>query len=287
MPILEELNRDFIRQYGPNAESTEAAEKTGESWAWDEYRDAIIDQALEVVGAETIERTASRVLDWSRVDWESASNNYRENVQKLYGTTRVLGKSEPIPLEGIFTHVFILDKPTAYQRYDIEELKKEPERIKEGSSRRNGLDLVKSVGRTRLFILGKPGAGKTTFLKYIALRATQGQLNKIPMFVGLKEWSDSGLDLMQFLVKQFDICGFPDALRFVEYVLATGKAVVLFDGLDEVQQARKERAGTIERIRDFTNKYSDSQCLVTCRIAATDYTFEHFSYVEGRLIRCW
>jgi hypothetical protein len=94
------------------------------------------------------------VLDWTRVDWLVASKKYKENVRKLYGTTRVLGKPEPISLEGIFTDVFILDKPTAYQRYDIEELKKEPERIKESSNRINGLDLVKSVVGRRLFILG-------------------------------------------------------------------------------------------------------------------------------------
>ena len=139
---------------------------------------------------------------------------------------------------------------------------------------------MKSFGRSRLFILGKPGAGKTTFLKYIALRSTQGELNKIPIFVGLKEWADSGLGLMPFLVKQFDICGFPDSLPFVEHVLGAGDAIVLFDGLDEVQQAQEQRDKTIEGTRDFTNKYSRSQCLLTCRIAATDYTFDHFSYVE-------
>lgn len=279
MPIIEEMNRDFIRQYGPNAKSMETDEKTGVSWAWDEYRDDIIDQALETTESD-VESTAARVLDWTRVDWLGAANKYKENVQKLYGTTRVLGKPEPISLEGIFTDVFILDKPTAYQRYDIEELKKEPERIKASSNRINGLDLVKSIRGRRLFILGKPGAGKTTFLKYIALRASQGQLNKIPIFVGLKEWSDSALDLMPFLLKQFDMCGFPDALRFLEHILTTGKAIVLFDGLDEVQQAGKQRDKTIDRIREFTNKYGTTQCLVTCRIAATDYTFEHFKYVE-------
>ena len=42
-----------------------------------------------------------------------------------------------------------------------------------------------------LFILGKPGAGKTTVLKHLALQAAQGHFDKIPIFVTLKDWADS------------------------------------------------------------------------------------------------
>jgi predicted NACHT family NTPase len=37
-----------------------------------------------------------------------------------------------------------------------------------------------------LMVLGKPGAGKTTFLKHLVLQATNGKINKIPIFVSLK-----------------------------------------------------------------------------------------------------
>jgi pyrimidine deaminase RibD-like protein len=38
MPIIEEMNRFHLRQYGPNAKSMEMVEKSGMSWAWNEYR---------------------------------------------------------------------------------------------------------------------------------------------------------------------------------------------------------------------------------------------------------
>jgi predicted NACHT family NTPase len=59
-------------------------------------------------------------------------------------------------------------------------------------------------GGKRLFILGKPGAGKTTFLRYITVQCARENIDKLPIFVGLKEWADSGLDLMAFLATQFD-----------------------------------------------------------------------------------
>lgn len=212
-------------------------------WVWANYGDDIIKRVLGAVASGALDKvTAGTKAGWERVEWKLASRKYREKTQELHGTTRVLGKPDPLSLEGIFTDVFILDTPTAYRRYDIEKLRQEPTQIKPSSAERiNGLSLVKSSWRTRLFILGKPGAGKTTFLKYIALQATKGKLEKVPIFVGLKEWSDSGLDLMAFLVKQFDICGFPDALPFVEHVLEKGDAVVLFDGLDEVKQEQELR----------------------------------------------
>ena len=42
-----------------------------------------------------------------------------------------------------------------------------------------------------LFILGKPGAGKTTFLKYLTVQAAQYKLNQLPIFISLNEWANN------------------------------------------------------------------------------------------------
>jgi hypothetical protein len=217
---------------------------------------------------------------WERVDWKLSAQRYQEKLLEMYGSIQILGKPEPVSLEGVFTDVLMLETPTAFHRYDIKLLRKEPQKLYKNKARKDGLELVKNVSNRRIFVLGKPGAGKTTFLKYLTIQAAKGKLEKIPIFVSLKEWADSSQELMEFLVRQFDICDFPDAGPFVEHLLRKGDALLLFDGLDEVNQEGNQRSAMITRLRDFSNKYSKSQCLVTCRVAATEYTFERFNYVE-------
>lgn len=250
-------------------------------WAlWATYSKDIQEAVLSKLGEKASKKTKElAAAAWERIDWGASANKYRERIQEIYGTIRILGKPEPVSLEGIFTDVLILDKPSAFYRYDIQQLHAEPTQL-DVRARRNGVALVKSAASERIFILGKPGAGKTTFLKYLTIQAAKGEIDRIPIFVSLKEWADSELELMKFLVRQFDICDFPDAQLFVEHILRKGHAMVLFDGLDEVNQEGNQRAQLINHLRDFSNKYSTTQCLITCRVAATEYTFDRFVYVE-------
>jgi predicted NACHT family NTPase len=235
---------------------------------------------FDSLGTELVKLLGKQATEqWKQFGWDKAAAEYGKKMLCLYDTVRVLGKPEPISLEGLFTDVYILDKPTAFHRFDISQLRADPELLK-GEKRQQGLDVVRQVHNNRLFILGKPGAGKTTFLKYLTLQAIKGKIQKIPLFVSLKEWADSQLELMPFLVQQFEICNFPDAQAFVEHILGRGDALVLFDGLDEVQQDGEQRTQIINVLGDFSKQYLSSQCVITCRIAATDYSFEQFTYVE-------
>jgi predicted NACHT family NTPase len=242
--------------------------KLGATWIWTSYVKPITDKFANEIK-----------IQWEKFDWDKAAEAYRQKVNALYGTLRFLGQTEPVSLEGIFTDVYILNKPSAFRRFDVQQLMEDDSPLHE-AERKNGLEVVKQISNNRLFILGKPGAGKTTFLKYIALQAVQGKLHKIPIFVSLKEWSDSGLELMPFLVEQFAICNFPNAQSFIEHILTIGDAIVLFDGLDEVRQEEEQRAQLITVLNNFSKQYLSCQCLITCRVAATDYSFEQFTYME-------
>lgn len=239
---------------------------------WGEYAKTLTDRVGKAI--------------WERVRWDKLADAYSQKVQRLYGSMQILGQAKPVPLEGIYTAVSLLDKPTAWRRYTIEEM--QAEFVGQGSRyfhvggkelRRDGLDMVRSG--ENLFILGKPGAGKTTFLKHVALWGVNGQLGeRVPTFVGLKQLADSGKSVFEFIVDQFDICDFPDAEAYLDRLLKSGKAILLFDGLDEVNVADDERARLISDVENFTRKYEGCQRLITCRLAANDYSFQNYTYVE-------
>jgi len=219
---------------------------------------------------------------WHKFQFKSAAKAYAEKMEKRYGKMQLWKMNAPTTVDKIFTQVNILQKQSAFRsipKAQLEDIYLNKagfgEVIEKG---KDGMAVVKELDR--LFILGKPGAGKTTFLKHIALEAIGGQFEAIPIFVRLRELSESRQSLFDFILEQFDICGFPEAAPFIETILKKGKAIVLFDGLDEINKADGLRDKVIQEIKNFSDKYDQSKVLITCRVAASEYLFEGFSVVE-------
>jgi predicted NACHT family NTPase len=61
-------------------------------------------------------------------------------------------------------------------------------------------------------------------------------------------------------------------------LLLAGRSLILLDGLDEVRE--EDTARVIREMRDTADRSGDSQFVITCRIAAKEYTFERFTEVE-------
>lgn len=238
-------------------------------WLWDTYGKPLLDR----LGREGHER-------WTKSQWDESAESYLTSLHDQVSWLRVLGKPEGQPIERLYTAVNVLDKLAAQRWYDIEALEKEYEPRRglrwQREERRDGLALAREADR--LFILGKPGAGKTTFLKHVALQAIKGEFGeKIPIFVTLKEMSDAELGIVPFIVEQFRVHDFPEAEPFVRDLLKDGRAIVLFDGLDEVNLEGNRRADLIEALKQFVREFGESQIFITCRLAASDYTFARFT----------
>jgi predicted NACHT family NTPase len=240
------------------------------SWLWSSYGKNLLNSIGKAIGVK-----------WSRIDWEECQRVYANKLAKEHSTIKLLGNPKEIQIDKIYTDVYILSEISAFRRLEIEELYKYQSKL--GSFyntnvRKSLLDVVRT--NSNVFILGKPGSGKSTFLKNVIKLCCDGKINKTSIFVSLRKWSDSGLSLDEFVSLEFDICGFPQPSDFIRQLLKDGGAILLFDGLDEVPNFDQKRRKVIDQISDFCRRYDSNQVILTCRTASTDYSFSKFKYVE-------
>lgn len=99
------------------------------------------------------------------------------------------------------------------------------------------------------------------------------------MFVTLKEFAEAKGQpgLQDYIAKQWQNCGVKKTESLAD-VFEQGLALILLDGLDEVQE--KEHDRVLQEIKDFTGQFRDCQFVMTCRIAAREYVFQQFTEVE-------
>lgn len=202
----------------------------------------------------------------------------REKCSKL----RVLDIERPMKLGEVDTRVKIRERISGRQGLKLSELWREtdPQQFESlglgqvRSPRVPGLEALDE--HSKVLILGKPGAGKTTFLKHVAIECIDSwfQKKQVPLFVFLKDFAEAEAqpDLLtyinQSLVRSQDW----------QQILAAGKALILLDGLDEVTDADSSRV--VGEIRKLSEQFPENRFAITCRTAKPEYAFEEFVEIE-------
>jgi len=130
--------------------------------------------------------------------------------------------------------------------------------------------------RRNLVILGDPGSGKTTHLKRLVLACLrQGPeglglpAGTLPVFLPLRELEDLNHGIDAFIEKTLDSPHLAMPTGFGQRLLERGRLLLLFDGLDEVSDA-KQRAKVARWIEDAVKARPDCAAVVTCRFAGYD-----------------
>ncbi|MBV8729698.1 MAG: HEAT repeat domain-containing protein [Acidobacteriia bacterium] len=133
-----------------------------------------------------------------------------------------------------------------------------------------------------LVLLGDPGSGKTSLLKYTVLRWVNEDQGPVPLWIDLREYARRPDGIVRYLESEqtFGL----EAGRVSEH-LSGGKAALYLDGLDEIF-APQIRAAVIEQIAAFSARYPQARCVVTSRIIGyeperlRDASFAHATLEE-------
>lgn len=232
---------------------------------------------------DALEKFEEECSDDSK-DWLSS---YKKTIRHKCGTMQVLDMTQSVELDTIYTEVMV-QKRRRKQR-SIEELLKTLDDIENQNNisrisqatdiRIKALEAVKQY--RRLLVLGLPGCGKTTFLKFLALQFSKDESSDqlIPIYIPLRELveTEKTISLLDTIKQEFYRSSKSSALK-VQNLLEKSNCLILLDGLDEVGESNIKRV--TKSIEDLINQFPDNHFIITCRIAASEYVFKDFTVVE-------
>lgn len=256
--------------------------------------DPQIDQAAIALGKNVLAEVfkgawsaAKKVPDWIQAKYAQQdpfgheAAQYVETVERRFNSMRIIGMSGPLPIRSIFVRVNILKKITAQQRLTADEMDEffNKDQNSFGTTQKTETGISVADREDRLIVLGKPGGGKTTFLKWLALSALDDkfQIKRVPVFISMKDWNDSKVTILDAIYSEFRICKLEQPGTFVQELLREGKVMLLFDGYDEVSSRISD---AMKDIREISDKYPRIKIILSCRTAAYNYVFEQFRDVE-------
>ncbi len=211
-----------------------------------------------------------------------------EKMQAQCGTLHLLDIARPVALKDIYIDVNILEEITSKRWLEISDLERldanqsnSCDLSKLNPEKTVGLEIVKKY--SHIILMGKPGSGKTAFLKSIAINCNQGifQPNYLPIFLSLKNFAEetqcrNQINLSHYLYEYWLDFGISE--QELVKIFAHGRALILLDGLDEVPEKYSNKI--IQEIQKFTDKFYKNQIIITSRIASQVDYIQGFTEVE-------
>lgn len=192
--------------------------------------------------------------------------------------------AQPLALDNIYTNQNVLTRLTNQRWLEISDLQNSHQRLGLADLNLETIPALEAVtNHNKLVLLGKPGAGKTTFVQHLALQCIRGNFKPdcIPVVIFLRTFVVQAKEC-----QDFSLLGYLE--RFwhnynlsseqITTLLQQGKVLILLDGLDEIPSEYEQ--SIFQQIQQFSQLYYQNSLVITCRLAGQQYRFDGFTYVE-------
>ena len=131
----------------------------------------------------------------------------------------------------------------------------------QGSARRPVLEIL---DRNRLtVVIGNPGSGKSSLVKYLALQWANENCGAIPLLIDLREYIKERLGIPEYFASACTTFRL-DALE-LDKRLSLAEASIFLDGLDEIFDV-SVRGSVVDEIMALASRYPQVRIIVTSRI---------------------
>lgn len=216
----------------------------------------------------------------------------KERIKSMLHQIKLLGMHEPLELPDIYypTQISTTIGRRLYKQEWLEADTKSPQSSLPQTTRQKKTIPGDEFFEThpKIVVLAGPGAGKTTFLKFIALAYSDSALRAktalttpcIPFFVSLPNYSrqKTATSLFDYIANPVKDKTTQYAVDFVKRCLVTGVAAVFLDSLDEVPISIRKQV--IDSIKEFETSFPKARIVVSCRTADYEETLDNFHEVE-------
>lgn len=199
--------------------------------------------------------TVKAIASNSNEDWiEEVRSRCCRNILNQHSTIQLINQTE-VSVDQLYVDVWLLDRsPRTFQVSESTMLKSfdlRNDRIGLGDRihRNEGIAVAKQI--SKLIILGKPGSGKTTFLKHLAVDCSRGkfQPDLLPVLIELRQIRSTNWQLINAISEQIGL-----SQNYTEILLQQGRLLILMDGLDEVP-TDKLRRNVQEQVQSFSRRF--------------------------------
>lgn len=136
-----------------------------------------------------------------------------------------------------------------------------PSKIQINEKREEISHLEKIPCDTNIVIQGTVGQGKSIFLRYMCLQELKIS-KRIPIFFELRNL-EKGKPISDYLKESLDCLGFPCDDSSFDYLMKSGKLVLLLDAFDEIDPAIS--LAVVRELEQISQKYECTKIVITSR----------------------